>query len=818
MNARLFVFLSVLVWLGVCVAPVADAADYKLAPAGLMYPAVPDSEGLAGMAAAPVPMPDGSQVVVAAGGANFPEAKPWAGGKKVFHSAIYRLAGGVWSKVGDLPRPLAYAACAATANGLVIAGGCDAETHFAEVYLVSCAGKVSVLPALPEPVAYAAYAVEGRGLYVIGGSASPAATEGSASVYRLDLAKIDAGRGADSVWEKLPDAPFGGRILSIAGGMDGAIHVVGGCSLKAGAGGKAVRTYHADGATLVTTEKDPARVWSRRAPTPLPTPLAAAAAPAPAREGRLFVIGGDDGSRSGMSPQSHPGQRRDILAYDPRAGLWEKAGEWPEGLATAPVFIMDGRMTTVSGETAPGVRTPAVWSMTIGYSFTLHPVDWLVFGLGGAGVGMIFLQVRRKGLGRAVADTASAADAPGKAAWVAVGLLFVVAMLNYLDRQLLTTMQPPIVRDIPQTGAEFGMLTAVFLFTYSAISPVGGILADRFSRRLVILVSLLVWSAVTWLTGHVETYGELVVARALMGISEACYIPAALALITDFHRGKTRSLATGIHMSGIYLGQALAGLGGLVAESAGWRMTFGAFGLVGVVYALVLILFLKEPRAEAPEGTAPVAVRAARSKLGPGPILGGLFRAPAFWLLMAIMGCASISNWFILSWLPLLLKEKFNLSLAEAGTWATTPSSIAKYCAVILGALIADAWSRRDDRARSRLAGLAFLVAGPMVALCLCADTLPVFVACIVFQGVAQGVLDATLMPVLRTQIDARAAATGYGFLNLVGAGLGGLAVVYGGRLKDAGIPLATTLALSGAGLLVCGIALLLVPKPRSHD
>lgn len=797
-------------------APAASrAADVALTP--VTEPAVPEKGGLAGMAAGAFHDASGRTVVLAAGGANFPAGLPWEGGAKVFHSAVYRLSGDKWEKVGDLPKPVAYAAYAATPKGLVVAGGCDAAEHFADVSLVTAEGGVTALPALPRPVAYAAFAVENNRLYIIGGQESPAATTAINATYRLDLTKLDSKKPGALAWETLPGAPFGGRILSTAGALDGRIQVFGGCSLAAGPDGNPARTYHADGATLVTTAHDAKNLWATDRPAPMPTPLAGAATPAAAREGLLFFIGGDDGSHYGKPPQAHPGQSKSVLTYEPRTREWTRRAEWPEGIATAPALIADDLMMTVSGETKPGVRTPGVYAIDVGYALRLHTIDWVVFALGALAVAAIVWQALTKGVSRALADTAKAAGKPGRIAWIAVGLLFMVAMLNYLDRQLLATMRPPIVRDIPQTDAQFGMLTAIFLFIYSALSPVGGILADRFSRRIVILVSLIVWSAVTWLTGHVRTYEELMWARALMGVSEACYIPAALALITDFHRGPTRSLATGIHMSGIYLGQALAGVGGFVAQSVGWRLTFGVFGLVGVGYALVLILFLKEPGAKAAGAAVSVETLPPVAEKKPGilEILSGVLRIPAFWLLMAIMACASVSNWFILSWLPLLLQEKFNLSLGEAGTLATTPSSIAKYVAVIGGALLADAWSRRNAKGRSLLAGIGFVVAGPMVALCLGVNSLPLFIGCVLFQGLAQGLLDATLMPVLRSHIDGRFAATGYGFLNLVGAGLGGVAVVYGGKLRDAGIPLATTLACSGAGLVVCGVALLLLPKPK---
>src|SRR3954466_10031927 len=141
-----------------------------------------------------------------------------------------------------------------------------------------------------------------------------------------------------------------------------------------------------------------------------------------------------------------------------------------------------------------------------------------------------------------------------RAAWVVVGLLWFVAVLNYLDRLVITTMRESVVASVPMTEAQFGLLTSVFLWIYGILSPTCGFLADRLSRRRVIFFSLLVWSAVTWLTGHAQTFNQLFWARAAMGISEACYLPAALALITDYHRGATRSFATAIHGTGIYAG------------------------------------------------------------------------------------------------------------------------------------------------------------------------------------------------------------------------------------------------------------------------
>jgi MFS family permease len=145
--------------------------------------------------------------------------------------------------------------------------------------------------------------------------------------------------------------------------------------------------------------------------------------------------------------------------------------------------------------------------------------------------------------------------------WIVVGLLWVVALLNYMDRQMLSTMRPTMQIDIAelQTATNFGRLMAIFLWIYSFMSPVAGMIADKFNRKWLIVGSLFVWSAVTFSMGYATSFDQLYWLRAIMGVSEALYIPAGLSLIADFHGPKTRSLAVGVHMTGLYMGQALGG-------------------------------------------------------------------------------------------------------------------------------------------------------------------------------------------------------------------------------------------------------------------
>ena len=426
---------------------------------------------------------------------------------------------------------------------------------------------------------------------------------------------------------------------------------------------------------------------------------------------------------------------------------------------------------------------------------------------------------------------------PGKWAWIAVVVLWVVVMLNYFDRQLLAVLNKSITEGgengIAMTQAQFGMVTSAFLIVYAALSPVGGYLADRFSRKFIILCSLVVWSVVTWMTGQSSSYEELIFWRGAMGVSEAFYIPAALALISDYHRGSTRSMATGLHMSGIYAGQILAGFGAWIANdpacSLGWRLTFETFGFIGVAYAIVVILFLHDPQAGEDEKTGDVAQlvpdSAPAGDFGIGHVLRSLFTGRAMAMLLIMYACAGFANWFLMGWYPRLLQDMFGISEAEAGPMATTWVNIAKYAAVLLAAVVADMWYRSNKSARAYVPGICFCLAGPCVIVAMLpalgvpiALSLAATVALVSMQGVAQGSLDATLMPVLRSHIDERFSATGYGLLNLTSVSAGALISWLGGYLMDSGVALGVPLSIAGFLMVVCGLLFFFLPKQTNSS
>jgi MFS family permease len=402
-------------------------------------------------------------------------------------------------------------------------------------------------------------------------------------------------------------------------------------------------------------------------------------------------------------------------------------------------------------------------------------------------------------------------------AWSVVGMLWVVVLLNYLDRQLIVTMVEPIRADLHLADMQrFGLFSSVFLWIYGALSLVSGYVADRFGRRRVIIGSLLVWSLVTWLTGHVHTYGQMLAARALMGISEAFYIPAAVALVVDYHRGPTRSRATGLHLSGAYAGAVLGGLGGWLAQTWTWRLAFTRFGMLGVGYALLLCVFLKDPPQESADTSATLAGDRRRVRLGEA--LRTLLAHRGFLALLLCNALVGAAFWTIKNWLPTLFQQELHITGTRAGIYGTSCFNAAAFLGMMAAAALSDAWSRSTPRARTLVPMFAFAVAAPCVFVGGLAAAVPLMVAAVMIAGMSQGALDANLMPALCTLSESRYRATGYGALNFVSTTAGGLMTYAGGLLKDCHIPFTTTFQIAAIMILGAGLALYCVRlRPTAH-
>jgi len=403
--------------------------------------------------------------------------------------------------------------------------------------------------------------------------------------------------------------------------------------------------------------------------------------------------------------------------------------------------------------------------------------------------------------------------------WVVVGLLWMVALLNYMDRQMLSTMKVAMMGDIHELekAENFGYLMAIFLWIYALMSPMAGLIADRVNRKWLIVGSLAVWSGVTLAMGYSTTFNQLYVLRAVMGVSEALYIPAGLALIADYHRGNTRSLAIGIHLSGLYLGQALGGFGATVAHSYSWQQAFHLFGLIGICYSLVLVFFLKDHRTkvhhEAVSGKASfiAGLQSVRHSLGI------LFGTISFWVVMFYFAAPSFPGWAVKSWMPTLFSSTLHMDMSIAGPMATVTVAGSSLISVILGGMLADRWISVNLKGRiyTGVIGLTMMVPA-LIFLGYGTGYFGVIGGAVLF-GMGFGIFDANSMPILCQFVSPRHRAAAYGLMNMAGISCGAVITIILGKSTDAGSlgHDVALLAIPGVMAIVLQLAVL---KPKFAD
>ena len=402
----------------------------------------------------------------------------------------------------------------------------------------------------------------------------------------------------------------------------------------------------------------------------------------------------------------------------------------------------------------------------------------------------------------------SMAYSHSRLAWLIVLLLWPVAMLNYLDRQMLASMKFSVMADIPSIGSEanWGFMLGQFKWVYAFLSPLGGYVADRFSRRYTICGSLFVWSAITWYTGQVRTYDELLLARSLMGISEAFYIPAALALIADFHSNATRSRAVGLHQIAIYCGVIAGGFGGYVADAPdlGWRFAFDVCGVCGMVYAVPLLLLLRDAKRDPRTAIA----------LSPLASVGLLMRNRSFILMVLYFTLPALAGWVIRDWMPAILKQQFNIGQGKAGVAATLYWQVAAIVGALGGGWLADRWMRHSIRGRIHVSAIGMGCIIPAMFGVGNANTLGIAIAFLILFGIGWGFFDGNNMPILCQIVRPEQRATGYGIMNFVSISCGGLADWSFGILRDQQVPL-NVIFSAFASLAVVSVALVLMIRPK---
>lgn len=399
--------------------------------------------------------------------------------------------------------------------------------------------------------------------------------------------------------------------------------------------------------------------------------------------------------------------------------------------------------------------------------------------------------------------------------WIVVGLLWIVALLNYMDRQMLSTMRDAMQIDISEleSAVNFGRLMAIFLWIYGLVSPFAGAIADRVSRKWLIIASLGVWSAVTTLMSFCTNYNEIFWLRALMGVSEALYIPAALSLIADYHTGKSRSFAIGIHMTGLYLGQAVGGFGATLAAAFSWQQTFHWFGVIGIAYAVLLMVLLYEKRDVAQENISATP----EQKIPVFKGFGMIFSNMAFWVILFFFASTSLPGWATKNWLPTLFADSLNTPMSQAGPISTITIALSSFLGILAGGPLSDKWVKRNVKGRVYTSAIGLAMMIPALILLGLGKGMFAAVAAGLFFGIGYGMFDTNNMPILCQFVPSKFRATAYGIMNMTGVMMGAVCTQILGKWAEGG-NLGLAFAVLGCIIAVALVAQITILNPTTDD
>ncbi|MBX7211411.1 MAG: MFS transporter [Verrucomicrobiaceae bacterium] len=391
-----------------------------------------------------------------------------------------------------------------------------------------------------------------------------------------------------------------------------------------------------------------------------------------------------------------------------------------------------------------------------------------------------------------------------------VGCMWFAYFLNYCDRQAVFAMFPSLKSDLGMSDAQLGYVGSVFLWVYAFGCPISGQLGDRFSKRWLVVLSLIVWSVVTVGTGLVTSGAMMLAMRAAMGVSESLYMSSAVALTANAYEPAKRSRAVSVLMTGQIAGIVAGGwFGGWMADRGQWREAFFLLGAVGVIYALPYFAFLRrveEPKVES---------------VNPSPVfaLKSLMQVKTFLLQCVVFPVFVFGLWLLYGWLPTFLHDKFSLNQADAAFNATVFLQAATFIGVISGGVLADVLYRHTKAARFWLLVAGLMLSAPCIhALGSCESLAMTRVAATLF-GLFSGLMVGNIFPSAFDVVRADARASAVGLLNFCGAIMSGFATLFGGLWKQT-LGIDRLLSITAIGYLAAGIALIIGIKllfPRDH-
>jgi MFS family permease len=396
--------------------------------------------------------------------------------------------------------------------------------------------------------------------------------------------------------------------------------------------------------------------------------------------------------------------------------------------------------------------------------------------------------------------------------WMVVAMLWGICFFNYADRQSISAIFPLLEAEFGFTKSQLGLIGAAFTWVYALSAPFAGPVGDRFSRKLVILSGLYVWSAVTGFTALCSKVWHFVLVRGAEGLGETFYFPASMSLVSDYHSRATRSRAMSLHQTSVYAGTVGgSAFAGWMGERYGWQWPFVVLGAAGIVLGLLLAAFIREPernQAERAEGNA--------SEAAPIPysiFLRDLVRTPtALLLIVAFFGANSVALVFLI-WMPTFLKEKFNLNLAAAGLGATFFIQVASMFGAVLGGILADHWSRNQAGGRMLAQAVGAIGGAPFIFLCGSLRDLWLLVGAMTAFGLFKGLYDANIWASLYDVIPPSRRSSAVGLMNMIGWLGGGLGAYLIGRAADAGVTMSAAISSTAVVYLFVAVLLLVAGK-----
>ena len=375
--------------------------------------------------------------------------------------------------------------------------------------------------------------------------------------------------------------------------------------------------------------------------------------------------------------------------------------------------------------------------------------------------------------------------------WWVVVMLWFVCFFNYADRQSITALFPLLQKEFGFDDLQLGWIVPAFAWVYAGFSLPAGLVVDRLSRKNVILCACIVWSAFTLGTAFCGGFAAFIVVRALTGLGETFYFPASLSLLSDYHSRNTRSRALSWHQSAVYAGTILGSwISARLAESLGWRMPFYLFGPIGIVLAVILFAYLREPRrgaADAADSEAMAAHAPGAASLPVKETLLIIFRTPVVLLLMLAFVAANFVAVIFLTWTPTFLVKKFGFSLSAAGLNGTIYIHLASALAVPAAGFLADRMSRRFPGGRMAVQAIGLVVGALFVFLVGRTSTVTTLILSMTLFGICKGFYDSGIFASVYDAVEPRARGTVAGLMNTVGWGGGALGPLFVGLVTKFG-------------------------------